>query len=355
MNRCILIVLTTVALPCAATATDIAGKSSPRWDLPMTANAELPPHFRAMALPRADGSTLSAYLVSPRGQSEPKRKPLFVFLQGSGAQSLFMRTPQGLGYGLGGAIAEQVSAQFHPILIEKRGIDFGFSVDTPGSGEGAPREYTRHATLADRVADVRRVLDAMLRQRWVDPTQVVLAGHSEGADVAAAVAAEDPRVTHVAYLGAGGACQFFDLLTLARRQMKAQGASSKEIHAAVEALQRDMRDVLAHPQADDKLFQGHAYRRWSTFGMKPPVENLLKTRARLFLAHGSEDQAVPVEAFDYLVVELLRHRKPDVTIRRVPGGDHGFATPEQPDHLAALLGMIDEVCAWAQANPPTSP
>jgi len=286
------------------------------------------------------------FVARPAGVERVARKPVLVYMEGSGAQSHFLRVGDRMAHGLGGLVARHVAGNYHGVLIEKRGIEFGYQGSRPGSGEGAPAEYTRFATLASRVEDVRAVLDVLLTQPVVDPRRVVLVGHSEGADVAAAVAAEDKRITHVAFLGAGGACQFFDLLTLRRKEMAA-GASAAEIEAAVQQLEKDFAAVLVDPDSTSKFFYGHAYRRWSTFGLQPPVENLLASRAKLFLAHGSRDRSVPVEAFDYLVVELMRHGRKDVTVRRVPDGDHGFATPDQPDPAEAFMGIIDEVVAWA--------
>ena len=53
------------------------------------------------------------------------------------------------------------------------------------------------------------------------------------------------------------------------------------------------------------------------------LEQLLKSKAKVFLAHGSADTAVPVAAFDMLRAELTaRGRAPKAL--RVEGADHGF-------------------------------
>lgn len=323
--------------------------ADPSWQLEFQDNPELPKLFRQGGAPRADGSSVTFYLAVGE-KTDQQRLPVFIFLDGSGAQSHFTRMGDKIGYSLGGMIARQVVDRYHAVLIEKRGIEFGYINGQPGAGEGGPAEYNRFATLDGRAGDVSAVLNVLLKEPLVDPQRVIVVGHSEGSLVAAAAAARDPRITHVGYLGAGGACQFFDLITLQRKAMAEAGASAEEIEAAVQALEADYRKILADPDSDTKFFQGHAYRRWSTFGFQPAVENLLKTRAKLFLAHGDRDRAVPIEAFDYLVVELMRNGRKDLTVRRIPEGDHGFMTRMETSAAVTFGRIIEEIIAWASAD-----
>jgi pimeloyl-ACP methyl ester carboxylesterase len=79
------------------------------------------------------------------------------------------------------------------VMLERRGVH-GAEVDP-----GAPA----FSTKPHRVADVRAGLEATLAN--AEPqAPVFLVGASEGGDVAAAVAADDPRVTHLILLGTGG-------------------------------------------------------------------------------------------------------------------------------------------------------
>ena len=143
----------------------------------------------------------------------------------------------------------------------------------------------------------------------------------------------------------------FDLLVLERRRRAERGDSPVDIERAVEALEQDYRAIFADPESTAKTFQGHAYRRWSTFFKHPPAENLLKTQARLFLAQGSADVSVPVESFDYLAVELIRAQRPHTTIRRYPGCDHGFQKAgKSAAGKPAIEAVFREVVDWALAE-----
>lgn len=294
-------------------------------------------HFREWTAPRTDGSLLHYFIndPSPRGP-----RPLVVYIEGSGCNSLFRVNDGVLRYGLY-AIVAGMCQEARVVGAEKRGVPFGYR-GQGGTGLKCPPEYTEWATRAQRVEDVCRMLDALEAGGLVS-SPVLVIGHSEGADVAAAVAARRPDVTHLAFLAGGGPTQMFDAVVLERRRLQAEGKSPAEIEAAVEALEAEFRKIQSDPMSTTKYFSGHAYRRWSGYIASPPLESLLRTKAKLFVAHGTDDNAVPIESADLLSVELIRHGRNDVTFRRIPGADHGFNTATG----SLLEGLLADVIRWA--------
>jgi hypothetical protein len=63
------------------------------------------------------------------------------------------------------------------------------------------------------------------------------------------------------------------------------------------------------------------------------METLARTKARIFLAHGSADRNVTVAHFDMMYAGLLSRGK-DVTARRVEGADHGYRIADPPQSNA---------------------
>ena len=349
-TRAIGLILCTTATPLDADAQGLRGDDRPAslWQLEFVDKAELPPSFRQFKLARPDGTRQTAFLATFDPDLE-QRKPLMIYFDGSGAGSHFARIGERIGMTTSGLLAKVANERFHVAMSEKRGVEF--LAHGGGSGENVSAEYTEHATYGGRLAEGHLLLDALLKQSAVDPGRVVLVGHSEGADVAAAIAALDPRVTHVAFLAGGGPTQMFDLIVLERKRRAARGDSPEEIERAVEALERDYRAIFADPESTTKMFQGHAYRRWSSFFKHPPAENLLKSRARLFIAQGSADQSVPIESLDYLAVELIRAQRPHTTIRRYAGRDHGFQDPSSAaSEGPAIEAVLRDVVDWALAE-----
>ena len=315
------------------------------WKCGFATNEQLPKLFVQLAIPRHDSSSLTAF-VGNFGGDIATRKPLLVYLEGSGAQSHFVSMDGRIGMGVFGLIAKHHGKTHHVVTTEKRGVPFG-DAGNRGSALEASDEYNRFATLENRAADVRLLLDTLLAEEAVDSSQVILLGHSEGADVAAAVAAMDNRISHVAFLSGGGAAQFFDLFALTRRRLAREGASAEEIEEQIASLENQMREILQDPDSETRMFAGHAFKRWATFATVPSAENLAKSTASLFLAHGTDDESVPIESFDYLVVELLRNRRQDITVKRYPGCDHSYIRVGEKPSGEPFQKLINEVIQWA--------
>ncbi len=342
------LVLTGVALAARSAPEGVAPQEGEA--LAFVENAKLPPAFRQVELARADGSAATVFLGGT-GIAAGEKRPLLVYVEGSGAQSLFYELEDGrLAVGMFGPVAGLAGEDYHVAAVEKRGVRFG-EMGSYGAATVASEEYAAHATLANRAADVRLLVEALTADPRVDASRVVLLGHSEGADVVAAAAADNPAVTHVVFLSGGGPMQFYDFFLLRRKRMRAAGESPEAIEAAVEQLQDEVRAVLADPDSTTKLFLGHAHRRWSTFATQAPADGLVRAPARIFLAHGSEDTSVPVESFDFLVVRLLVAGHPDVTVRRYPGRDHSLNRAGEAGGPEGFLEVLEEALAWAARGP----
>ena len=316
-----------------------------KWKHAFAVNKLLPPMFRQLDAPRKDGSELTIYLGNYQNSLDSE-KPLLIYVEGSGAQSHFVALGKRIAWSTFGLIAKNYGPEHHVVTTEKRGVAFGFSAKR-GTGEGGSKEYRRHATLANRVRDVRLMLDTLLSEPMIDKSQVILLGHSEGADVAAAVSAVDDRVTHVAFLSGGGAAQFFDFFVQQRKTLLKTGSSPEETEQSIAQLESQIREILNDPQNDSRFFAGHSFNRWSSFATVSAAENLLKTKAQLFLGHGTEDQSVPIESFDFLVVELLRHGRLDARVRRYVGCDHSFIKVGEEPANEPFQNVIGEVLKWA--------
>jgi dienelactone hydrolase len=192
---------------------------------------------------------------------------------------------------------------------------------------------------------------AALRAVWalpdVDAKRALVVGHSEGGIVAARVAAELPQVTHVASLAGGGPTQLFDFVTNTARPRPDDkpGDAARRVQDVFEAWSKIQKD----PESVSQFWLGHPYRRWSSFLKHSVMEELLRTKARIYVAAGTLDAVIPVAAHDMLVTEL-RARGRDVTAERLDGADHGFHTEQMPRPPAGMQALLGRVLQWFLAE-----
>jgi dienelactone hydrolase len=85
---------------------------------------------------------------------------------------------------------------------------------------------------------------------------------------------------------------------------------------------------------------------WSSFLTHSVTEELLRTKARIYLAQGTSDASVSFLAHDVLVAEL-KARGRDVKSDRIEGADHGFRTHEMPKGSpAGMQALFDRLLEW---------
>ncbi len=288
------------------------------------------------------GRAITFYVSKAKEGAE--KLPLVVCIAGSGCQSLFVEveTPQGKRIATGGpesAIRKALGDKVRLLVVEKPGVKFLDKAERPGSAEGSSEEFRREHTLERWSEAVGAAVRAGVTLPGVDGSRVLVLGHSEGGITACKVAADNACVTHVAVMAGGGPTQLYDLIELARQgKMGPPGEGEQWI-------MEGWKSVMADPESTTLFFMGHPNRRWSTFCASSPVEEIVKSKAKVFIAQGTADIAVLPATADVLYAELLARGR-DVKYEKVEGGDHGFMKASDPDPRAGWLEMNRKAVEW---------
>jgi pimeloyl-ACP methyl ester carboxylesterase len=261
---------------------------------------------------------ITAYLSTRPTENKEKKLPLILFIGGSGCQSVWMNYQGKINGGLQELIYHLVKGRARVLVVEKPGVKFLDAPEHPGSAEEGSKEFLEEHTLSRWTEANMAALKAVMSKPEIDLTRIMVVGHSEGGDVAALIAAMIPAITNVAPLGCGGVTQLFDLAELAR-----SNAAEGQKEAAAHEIFDNWAKILKKPNSIDDFWMGHPYRRWSTFIPHSIVDDLKRTKAKIYLAQGTEDQSSSVVGFDVMFAELLAQGR-DVTAERIEGGGHSF-------------------------------
>ena len=305
--------------------------------------------IRRMDIPRQDGSFITVYLCSDR-RDILRAKPLLVLLHGSGGSSVFAALGQKLAIPFPCSELchheKNLTDGWNVVLIEKRGIQLGDHGEPFGSGyRGCSPEYISHATIQGRIEDASRVIDQLIGQGLYDKSRLVVIGHSDGAGVAAGVAAANPNITHVALLGTSGAPTPFNLLTELRGRLETGQISPQEFTRQYDSIVTQFRDIHANPLAIDKHYRGHAY-RYHASHFTSRTRDLFAAGIPVFIGIGSRDfNAVGA---DLLVVQAIQQSKANLTYRHYVGCDHGFYTRRTDGTRGPRANVLDDIIQWVE-------
>ncbi|MCG3130050.1 MAG: hypothetical protein FLDDKLPJ_00797 [Phycisphaerae bacterium] len=103
------------------------------WKAQFTENPGLPPGFRQWEVSRKDGSRMIAFLAHLKNDVDV-RKPLLVFLDGSGAPSLLVRHGDRLAVGMLAVVAGQAGTAYDMTAVENRAAVLGELGSRSGGG-----------------------------------------------------------------------------------------------------------------------------------------------------------------------------------------------------------------------------
>jgi pimeloyl-ACP methyl ester carboxylesterase len=290
------------------------------------------------------GRTITFYLSTLPGKKPAAKLPVVLIIPGSGCQSVFQKRGSQVSGGFQNLLLGQAKGRAYILIVEKPGVKYLDQPARPGSAEKASELFLKEHTLPRWAAANVAALQAVWNLPGVASGRTLVVGHSEGGIVAARVAAELPKVTHVASLAGGGPTQLFDFVANSARPRP--GDKPGDAQRRTQAVYDEWARIQKDPESISRFWLGHPYRRWSSFLKHSVTEELLRTKARIYVAAGTRDGVIPVAGHDVLVAEL-RVRGRDVTAERVEGADHGFQTEDMPKKgppagMQALLGRVLE-------------
>lgn len=276
------------------------------------------------------GREIQFYLSKSKSE---EALPLIVCIQGSGSQSIFQEvdTPEGKFIASGGpeaAIVSQLGDKVRVLVVEKPGVEFLVQPNQVGAAREASETYNQEFTLDRWVEAINAAVHATSELPQVDASNILALGHSEGGQVACQLAAVNPAITHVANMAGGGPNQLFDLIEQARSGDLYDPNATPE--QRIQMLMTEWRKVQDDPLAHDKFILGHAHLRWSTFLSSSPIEAILQSKAKVFVASGTEDKNSLPASSDVFYAELLGRGR-ECVYERIEGANHGFMLPDDQD------------------------
>ena len=257
---------------------------------------------------------LAGTLTVPKAGAAPF--PAAVIISGSGAQD---RDGTGVA-DLYRLVAERLSSNGVAVL----------RVDDRGAGRSSmPSKPTSYREL---INDSRAAFAYLLTRREVDKDRIALVGHSEGAESAAIIASEDPRVAAVALLAGSSRPVDKVVIEQALFQLALTGPVDPSDKARLPTISRQIAELFeqakANPKpagaADDPLawFREHA--------ASDPLSTIRRVKAPVLILNGERDALVlPYHAVE-LSQALAGAGNKRVTLRIFPNLTHLF-TPSTLD------------------------
>ncbi|GAB4028931.1 hypothetical protein [Spirosoma koreense] len=272
-------------------------------------------------------------------------QPLLLWLDGSGCLPIRMIFTDGknccLFFNTVMIDEDSLSRHYHIVFISKPGVPYkepdtirvkdfdtfnlGQYIENERSGSKCANEFVQRNSLDWRAEAGAEVLNTILTKNLVpiNKKRIIVAGHSEGAPVAAKLATLNPHATHVGCFAGPGLTHFYDFMLDARLKARAGLLTPEAAQGRVDSLMATVKSIMAQPQATNKFWEGETYKRWSSYA-EPMADNLLKLRIPTYVASATLDKNTISESADYLPIIFAQQGKTNLTYRSCLACDHWF-------------------------------
>ncbi|UOY06836.1 hypothetical protein L0P88_23325 [Muricauda sp. SCSIO 64092] len=277
-------------------------------------------------------------------------KPLIVYLQGSKNFPLYWLNPNG-GYSTSTTLDfASISNEYHIVLISKPNIPFVDSIQIAPSGRKyypLNAAYREKYSLDWRTNAADKVINDALKKLDVDSSTVIVWGHSEGSQVAPAVATNNKNITHVISMMGNSLNHLYDFILQERVAALNGQISNEKAQSNIDSLYAEYEKIYKDPESTTKEWFGETYYKWSSFTLSSPIENMLKLDIPiLYVAGGADYQSIL--NMDYAKLEFLRKGKDNLTYKVFPNCDHFFMeTRTDESGKKEWIDHLDEVNDFA--------
>lgn len=271
------------------------------------------------------GDTAHYLIYSAKGE-EQVRKPLFFMCQGSLPIPLII-THKGAPYGVFPFKADSLSKYYHLVIVSKPGIPLiaEDSALAPGyiwhdsKTDRMPGKYVMNNHPQYYCERNLRIINELRKMSFVDKNKIVVAGHSQGASIAARMASESSVITHLIYAGGNPMGQIMSMIGAARKhEADSLNNTSSLMKYWSEACEKrnDLNDE-----------HGDTYKSVYDFSY-PAINYLRKLKIPVLVSWGTEDYCTPF--IDCMQVEFIRDRRQNFTFQPYVKRNHNFfgVTPE---------------------------
>ncbi|MFK7786303.1 MAG: alpha/beta hydrolase [Crocinitomicaceae bacterium] len=278
------------------------------------------------------------FVIADTSLSETK--PVLLFCQGSQPIPLFIDAGEkGIRpLALSNFDLNKMKEQYHVVVIsmpktpiapsfDKVNRSYSYVLDSSDERSYDPA-FHEADYMENYVKRANRVIKFLLKQKWVDQSELVIAGHSQGSRIAVGIAHSNKKVTKLGLFGYNP-MRRVDQLIWKYRKLAVRGEITWE---EADSLQQNIYEFYKQILNDDILEEKPSLKSWRSFSVSS-ITQLSNLEIPVYIAFGSRDGVA--EYCDVLPLHFAEEGKTNYVIKRYPNLEHNFFPLDknlQPDY-----------------------
>jgi len=284
-------------------------------------------------------------------------KPLLLFCQGSQPVPLFLDfDEQGIfPVPLNNFNIEELNKIYHvavismpktPLIVGREHLNNQYNYVTDTTNQHSySMEYLKADYSENYVKRANKVLKFLRKQSWINSSEIVVAGHSQGARVAVGIASSNKNVTQLGLFGYNPNGRIDSSI----RQIRKSAEEGKISWEKADSLQQEQYDFYKLIQNPDSIKTHPSLTSWKSFS-KPTLNKLVKLKIPVYITYGSQD--INADLCDLLSIYFIENEKFNYEIKRYPNLEHNFFPVDEngrPNHVEGKWEIVmNEFIRWTK-------
>ncbi len=284
-----------------------------------------------------------------------KKKPLLLFLGGSGLEPTFkFNNSDKQVYYTGFYRFTKYQDKYHIAFMNKAGIPLYDTVQNSNEHYKVTQFAEENNTMDWRSESASKVIDYLVKVLPVDTNNIIVVGHSQGGLVAPKVAVSNKKVKKVVMMSCNSLDHIYDRILLARQQALNNQMSYEEAQYVVDSLLKVQKAIYQSPHSTTQTFWDEPYNKWYSYSKETPLENMIKLNIPILLiASGRDVEGAYIANTDYAALEFIRKGKQNLTYKVYPNYDHIYSETTRKFGEDIGLGfkanyVIDDIFNWLE-------
>jgi len=292
-------------------------------------------------------------LIQSKKGEENVKKPLIVYFQGSLARPLIINYPTNNNYKYSLAFpfnTEKIIEKYHlaviskpfiPLIADINQLDKSYSyIDSTTSK--TPIAFLKNDNLKYMTKRNIKAVNFFKKQKFVDSSNIILLGHSEGSRIAFEVTKRCNAISHLIYLSGNPFGRYMNITQRIRKSQNTESVLEKD-----DAFDYWIK-ILENKNVNNYEDGGDSYNSWFVYA-KPYYNKFLKIKKPVFIGYGTKDDVSPFNDLFYFYV-LLNERE-NFFVKAYLGLEHSFFEVKDDviNHDVSYFDIvIDDILVWLE-------
>lgn len=285
------------------------------------------------------------------------KKPIFLWCQGSLPYPLYVNSPEGIwliGGGIQNFDLDNITKNYYlviismpetPLIAEENQINEAYWYFGNSADKNIPTdEFQKADVLENYTKRAIKVLKFLKKQKWVDNSKLIVAGHSQGSKVATKIAKNYKPVTKLGLFGANPFGRIDQNIRQSRKDAESKIISWEKADKEIEEQYEIYRDAY-NPE---KVKANINLTAWISFS-EPLIDDWLKIKKPIYLAYGTND--IASDLCDLVPLYFTKNHNTNLTYKRYLNLEHNFFEVDengQPNHdRARWKEVMNSFVEWS--------